>query len=414
MGFNIKVGGDSVPLVELEKVDNSTSMINMGGGGKSDSAQMAAYIKAFDAIYDNPNMFVSDNINPCIYFSVNGKSTFTQAGEIKDYLGPNSPLRYTKINNFILSGLETPSVDVTSEAGMPIETNVGEFQALFPAIDGLTPKEADLIIFSDQPEMIFKVEKVSIVFLRNHDNFLLDIKLYAVVNPTLMETISKNIEVKDNYTLEDINITNVARLVRDSLGMFKVISEELSTIIDFMVEKFENMYHKYEMLYYNDRMNKYAYKMEGNEGFFVCTDTIPLTNFLNKKITFNNFRQRIAFDREVDVRPVFIKSEVFYNIMDFRQDTIISDRRMFRIHTEREKDSDTVLATVDLNNKLVVLANSCADPAFFKDKGKRNTFINNFNLISTSDILYGMESYLSIPTILTIVKLLSDRAAGGK
>ena len=227
MAFNIKIGDTNAPLVELEKVDKGTSMINMGAGGKSDSEQMASYIKAFDAIYDNPNMFVSDNINSCIYFNVNGKSTFTQAGEIKDFLGPNSPLRYTKINNFILSGLETPAVDVTSEAGMPIETNVGEFQALFPAIDGVTPKEADLIIFSDQPEMIFKVEKVSVVFLRNHDNFLLDIKIYAVVNPSVIETIGKNIEVKDNYTLEDINITHVARLVRDSLGTFKVISEDL-------------------------------------------------------------------------------------------------------------------------------------------------------------------------------------------
>ena len=414
MGFNIKVGGETAPLVELEKVNDSTTMVNMGVGGKSDAEQMASYIKAFDAIYDNPNMFVSDNINSCTYFSVNGKSTFTQAGEIKDYLGPNSPLRYTKINNFILSGLETPTVNVTAEAGMPIETNVGEFQALFPAIEGVTPKEADLIIFSDQPEMIFKVEKVSVVFLRNHDNFLLDVKIYAVVNPSVIETIGKNIEVKDNYTLEDINITHVARLVRDSLGVFKVISEELSTIIDFMIEKYENMYHKYEMLYYNERTNKYVYQIDGNSNQYVCTETIPLTNFLNKKITFNNFRQRIAFDREVDVRPLFIKEKVYFNDLDFRQDLLLSDKKMYRIHPEIEKDTDKELATVDLNNKLVVLANSCADPLFFKDKGKRNTFINNFNILQTKDVIYGMESFLSLPTILTIIKLLSDRAAGGK
>lgn len=414
MAFNIKIGDTNAPLVELDKVDKGTSMINVSAGGKSDAEQMASYIKAFDAIYDNPNMFVSDNINACTYFSVNGKSTFTQAGEIKDFLGPNSPLRYTKINNFILSGLETPTVDVTAEAGMPIETNVGEFQALFPAIDGVTPKEADLIIFSDQPEMIFKVEKVSIVFLRNHDNFLLDIKIYAVVNPSVIETIGKNIEVKDNYTLEDINITHVARLVRDSLGTFKVISEELSTIIDFMMEKYENMYHKYEMLFYNERLNKYIFKIDGRDSFFVCTEVIPLTNFLNKKITFNNFRQRIVFDREVDVRPVFIRPTVYYNDLDFRQDVLISDRRIFRVHTDIDKDTDKELSVVDLNNKLVVLANSCADPTFFKDKGKRNAFINNFNILSTSDVLYGIESYLSIPTILTIIKLLADRAAGGK
>ena len=414
MAFNTVIGGVKAPLVELNGVDDSTNMVNMGVGGKSDSAQMASYIKAFDAIYDNPNMFVSDNINPCTYFSVNGKSTFTQAGEIKDYLGPNSPLRYTKINNFILSGLETPTVDVTAEAGMPIETNVGEFQALFPAIDGVTPKEADLVIFSDQPEMIFKVEKVSVVFLRNHDNFLLDIKIYAVVNPSVIETIGKNIEVKDNYTLEDINITHVARLVRDSLGVFKVISEELSTIIDFMLEKFENMYHKYEMLFYNDRTNKYMYTTDGGFKQYICTDIIPLTNYLNKKITFNNFRQRIAFDREVDVRPLYIREKAYFNELDFRQDLIISDKKMYRIHTEIERPDDAELSTLDLNNKLVVLANSCADPLFFKDKGKRNTFINNFNLLQTRDVLYCMESYLSIPTILVIIKLLSDRAAGGK
>ena len=131
MGFNIKVGDKNETLVELNSPDKGSQMMSLGSGSKSDSEQMAAYIKAFDAIYDNPNMFVSDNINPCTYFSVNGRSTFTQAGEVKDFLGPNSPLRYTKINNFILSGLETPQVDVTSEQGMPIETNVGEFQTLF-------------------------------------------------------------------------------------------------------------------------------------------------------------------------------------------------------------------------------------------------------------------------------------------
>jgi hypothetical protein len=168
------------------------------------------------------------------------------------------------------------------------------------------------------------------------------------------------------------------------------------------------------MLFYNERLNKYVFKVEGNDNFFVCTETIPLTNFLNKKITFNNFRQRIAFDREVDVRPVFIKDSLYYNIIDFKQDVFISDRKVFRVHTEKEKDTDVALSAIDLNNKLVVLANSCADPTFFKDKGKRNTFINNFNILSTSDLMYGAESYLSVPTILTIIKLLSDRAAGGK
>ena len=414
MGFNIKIGDKNETLVELNSPDKGSQMMSLGSGSKSDSEQMAAYIKAFDAIYDNPNMFVSDNINPCTYFSVNGRSTFTQAGEIKDFLGPNSPLRYTKINNFILSGLETPQVDVTSEQGMPIETNVGEFQTLFPMIDGLTPKESDLVIFSDQPEMIFKVEKVAIVYLRNHDNFLLDIKLYAVVNPSLMETIGKNIEVKDNYTLEDINITHTARMVKDSLGVFKIISEELSAILDFMMDKYENLYHKYESLFYHDRLNKYIFAPESTDKMMVCTETIPLLNYLNKKVTFNNFRKRISFDREVDVRPVFIKDTIYYNQSDCKHDTYISDKKIYRIHVEQERETDLVIATPNLDNKLVVLANSCADPAFFKDKAKRNTFINNFNILSTSDVLHNIESYMSLPTILTIVKLLANRVAGGK
>ena len=414
MGFNIKIGDKNETLVELNSPDKGSQMMSLGSGSKSDSEQMAAYIKAFDAIYDNPNMFVSDNINPCTYFSVNGRSTFTQAGEIKDFLGPNSPLRYTKINNFILSGLETPQVDVTSEQGMPIETNVGEFQTLFPMIDGLTPKESDLVIFSDQPEMIFKVEKVAIVYLRNHDNFLIDIKLYAVVNPSLMETIGKNIEVKDNYTLEDINITHTARMVKDSLGVFKIISEELSAILDFMMDKYENLYHKYESLFYHDRLNKYIFAPESTDKMMVCTETIPLLNYLNKKVTFNNFRKRISFDREVDVRPVFIKDTIYYNQSDCKHDTYISDKKIYRIHVEQERETDLVIATPNLDNKLVVLANSCADPAFFKDKAKRNTFINNFNILSTGDVLHNIESYMSLPTILTIVKLLANRVAGGK
>ena len=414
MGFNIKIGDKTEELVELNTPEKGAQMMSLSSGSKSDSEQMASYIKAFDAIYDNPNMFVSDNINPCTYFSVNGRSTFTQAGEVKDFLGPNSPLRYTKINNFILSGLETPQVEVTSEAGMPIETNVGEFQSLFPMIDGLTPKESDLVIFSDQPEMIFKVEKVSIVYLRNHDNFLLDIKIYAVVNPSLMETIGKTIEVKDNYTLDDINITHTARMVRDSMGVFKIISEELSTILDFMMDKYENLYHKYEQLFYHDRLNKYIFAPESDDKMLVCTETIPLLNYLNKKITFNNFRKRISFDREVDVRPVFIKDTIYYNLFDFKHDTYISDKKIYRMHVEKEKETDAVIATPNLDNKLVVLANSCADPAFFKDRAKRNTFINNFNILSTSDVLHNIESYMSLPTILTIVKLLANRVAGGK
>jgi hypothetical protein len=116
----------------------------------------------------------------------------------------------------------------------------------------------------------------------------------------------------------------------------------------------------------------------------------------------------------VDVRPVFIKDTVYYNLFDFKHDTYISDKKIYRMHVEKEKETDASIATPNLDNKLVVLANSCADPAFFKDRAKRNTFINNFNILSTSDVLHNIESYMSLPTILTIVKLLANRVAGGK
>ena len=192
---------------------------------------------------NNPYYKFSDKKPTVVtYWNINDKKTTLDQGTRSNYsqLGTKSPLRYNKINNFVLYGI--PQFSVNMQLGeYGVESNSIEGEALILP-NTIIPFNDDYFTISYlKNPYIFRINNVSIDTLENGSNFY-------VVQFHLDNTIDNYVNYLNTVNLADIydfNIenvgTNLTPILKDST--FKIISD-LSHIYDVFRRYYENLFYR--------------------------------------------------------------------------------------------------------------------------------------------------------------------------
>lgn len=200
-------------------------------------------LKYEERVHSPIRRFTDKTFTPTRYWHIKGNQSTVDGGwgDVHSLIGPNSPTRYTMIENLPLCGIETlqPQID-TGEIGM--DTKV-EGDAI--TMDGTIkpyPNDFFMITYLKEP-WIFRVTSVE------------------------YDTISSDSTYKIQYVLEYIDSEKVEQLMRQTVGEYTTVLENVGTDEQCIIETgvyeslkkinamYDQMLETYLTFYYNQRYN---------------------------------------------------------------------------------------------------------------------------------------------------------------
>lgn len=392
---------------------------------------------------DRPPVFVT-------YYSINSVESTTDDGfmNIERLLGPNSPIRFNKIESFPVYGLDQVVLNLSEDE------------------EGLTTSyDGDLVIL---PNTI--VPSPNDFFIINH----LNAPILFMVTEVGYDTIKSNNFYKIGFSLDKIEYSDIQNIDMQTIDNFECVYRNIGTEdkclirsddfkkIEFFEKTYDDIIKKYFLLYYDKKTNSLIFddgkcniydkymthfitknKILQNEKDYT---TVMLTNedkTRNLEIEYdksiyralekknkNNIPDIIGFTREpisygesvftiLRVRNVmsisfckehtndstnseeyidrdllrYIKYNILENIVDVVNDsymTVVSSDG--NIDTEVPHNTETI--QVNPIYKMIVKFFNNKDVGLFDDEIK---------LIDTDDIGYDIKSFINVPILLYVM-----------
>ena len=203
-------------------------------------------------ILNNP-YYLWANKSPTIvdYYNINKRASSLDEGSVIEYAqnGSNSPLRYNRVRDFIIYGIEQIQVSlVNDEYGLQGDTIAGEGFVLPNTVE---PLSGDYFVISYLKEKyIFNITEVSFDTLDNGSNMY---KFTYELSPYPLKDLEKNVVEEYRFIIQNIG-TNFNCVIKDTL--FDQI-ELVDKTIEILKEYFISMY-------YNERVQTFTYRFLEN------------------------------------------------------------------------------------------------------------------------------------------------------
>lgn len=211
-----------------------------------------------DKITSNPNYKFSDKAPTEVeYYNINKyKTTLDEAAKITlSEISSNSGIKWNKINNFLLYGIDNVQLTATiEEFGLQTQEIEGECYVLPGTI---TPYAGDffLIKYVDQ-KVIFEVTDVSPDTLEHGSN------IYRLQYRS------------SSVSYEDENIESITeddyRFIVDNVGTNynSIIKSEVSVFIEHISDYIERLQEFYKNVFYSNRVQAFVYTYLNNDHFY--------------------------------------------------------------------------------------------------------------------------------------------------
>lgn len=331
-------------------------------------------VDGFKEKLDNPYYIHMDRHGvPSTYYNQNLNKSTLDPGFKSSYshLGDNSPIKYNKVNNFFIYGIERISVDLENgEFGL--ESNGIEGEAIILP-NTIVPIPNDYFTINhNSKNLLFKVISVSVNTVENGSNFYkIDYKLDALDNKDIekqcedeFEMIVKNVGTQYNTVIRKSDYNYIDRV--------EVILERLKIY--------------YCDLFYSDRVQ--AFILNHNNKYFYDP---YLTEFLSKNGIVNDGSKFLHVAHQTYIHNTFS--------LDY-------DKTFFRLIENRNlKFKPRIQSQADIVNEyLSILCTRAED--YYKiqyigsDSNPNKFVIQNFDLDLIERIykkeLYSDNNYLNI------------------
>ena len=266
----------------------------------------------FKSILSNP-YYVYNNYSPTVvtYYNINKNET-TLDYSMKTsyaYIGEKSPIRYNKIKQFLLYGIEKIQLNLDNgEQGLESQDITGEFYILPNTI---IPSAGDFFLINQLEEkFLFVVESVNKDTMDNDANFY---------------KISYRLEQFKDKEIQDQVVKEYIFSLNNSDGSISTLLEESTYVTIQSLESLcVYLEETFMTLFYNERVQTFTYKVNGRNMY----DEFMIEFIIRNKL-MSNMSKYIYVDHKTALYPLFpidYKHSIFYNFEE--KDLDIKDLRV--------------------------------------------------------------------------------------
>lgn len=244
------------------------------------------------AMLINENKLVNDNIfqfenrlnsqisrfldkNPVFvtYYHVNVNETTVDDGfrDIESIIGNRSPLRFQKIENFPMYGLESVVLSI-QDAEQGLDTDYQGECVILP--NTIKPLQNDFFVINHVKEsFIFRVIEISYDSIRPDNYYKISFR-FEYLDDTKMDELNNQVQEKYSCILENIGSENNC-----------IIQEEYKLQLDALNDMYDDMCKTYISIFYNNRYNCFLGDDGNGYKFYDPLQTVFFNNhkLLNKK-----------------------------------------------------------------------------------------------------------------------------------
>lgn len=260
------------------------------------------------------------------YFHINVNETTVDEGfrDIEDIIGNKSPLRFQKIENFPMYGLEQVILNIT-ESEQGLDTEYSGDCVILP--NTIKPLQNDFFMINYvHDSFLFRVTEVQYDNIRP-DNFYKISFRFEFLDEEKVEAIDEQVEEKYSCILENIGSENNC-----------IIQDEYLTQLNLIDDMYNDMVNTYKVIFYNDRYN--CFLGDSDEGFRLYD---PLqTVFMNKHKILNkknNLSTIILSEGFEDHKRKIKYEKSIYRFFERRDLKLISEFRYHLFPAIYKKDS---------------------------------------------------------------------------
>lgn len=181
---------------------------------------------------NNPYYLYSDKKgSECIYYNINDTMSTLDEASRTNYseLGPNSPIRYNKVNNFMLYGISKMEVNLDiGEVGLEADTITGD-AIILP--DTIRPYPGDFFILTQYSKpYLFKVTKVDRNLLDTEKDMYRINYMLAYSDQASIADINRQVVKNFNFVVGNVG-TNYACIIEEDVYNISLALQELSVML---------------------------------------------------------------------------------------------------------------------------------------------------------------------------------------
>lgn len=254
-------------------------------------------VDGFKERLSNPYYIFTDKKATIVtYYNQNTtKSTLDEGSQTEmEPIGPNSPIRYNKILDAYLYGIDKIMINLDmGEYGLESDSVEGEAYVL-PNSFIPTPQDYFLInyIKTKNTTLLFKVTSVSPDTIENGANFYRVNYKLSTIEKYMVDNIDK--QVSETYRMIISNIgTNFNVVIKNSdyeyISIFETITDRLKEY--------------YRSLFFKDKIQSFVYTLEGEEGKYFYDPY--MVEFLKRNKILDNLNNYIHISHQTILQQTF-------------------------------------------------------------------------------------------------------------
>jgi hypothetical protein len=233
-----------------------------------------------DRLNSQISRFLDKSPSFVTYYHINNLETTVDGGfkDVESILSDSSPIRFQKIINFPIYGLEPVQLAIGSE-DQGIDTSFSSSAVILP--NTIKPLQNDLFVITHPKEgsFIFRVTEVQYDTIRPDNYYQIGFKLEYHDNES-EEMLDNQVETKYSCVLENIGTENNCLLM-----------EEYKEQIDNLNNLYDDMVKTYISIFYNKRYNCFMADSDTQGGYKIFDPLqsvfINTHRLLNKKSSYN-------------------------------------------------------------------------------------------------------------------------------
>lgn len=361
--------------------------------------------------------FLEGNPTFVTYYHINTINSTADSGfmDVENIVGPDSPIRFQKIEAFPIYGFETIKLDLSDE-DEGLNTSVEGDGTILPNTIQPIPNDMFVVSYLGN-EYVFMITSVEYGTIKSNDFYRIS---YYMRKGTVGSTLDKQVLESYECVFENIGTDDKCLVQSDMVGVINTLTDWCETISE-----------KYKTLFYNSRFNSFIF-MDDNTPIY----DKYLTHFINthKLFTDKNSYNTLYMANE-DYSRWF---DIEYDISVFRllEDQNVNDLEYIRALRTHVSYADSVFNYYRVENLKSIWFVPTGDFTYLPDDfisrikacaitdkttALEEVIINQFNnkytnltqidvsKLSSYKLRYNFFDFLAIPMVLyCVTKQISD------
>ncbi len=244
------------------------------------------------------------------YYHVNYQETTMDGGfrDIEEILGNRSPLKFQKIENFPLYGIDPVVLNITdSEQGL--DTDYSGEAVVLP--NTIKPLQNDFFMINTiKGSFIFRVVAIQYDNIRPDNFYKLEFR-FEYLDEEKVDNLNNQVHERFTCLLENIGTENTC-----------LIQEEYMDIVNKVDSMYHDMVQTYKVIFYNERYNCFLGEIEGGKKIYDPLQTVFFNKhkLLNRK---NDLKTIVLTEGFVDPKRELKYEKSIYRLFERRDTKLI-------------------------------------------------------------------------------------------